>query len=208
MAISNVPRFTATVEGPFGVGARGIFATIVRVVQAFVCVWEIILIKNYLFWLNKQVVNIASSMVELYSLRLKHIPFLALISEHDISHLSLTRIVLNLIKPKNLTCTIIVSISCMQFYLEREIKLYWFFSGIIVDGRIIGSLSSDVFKRRTSTGSEPFSILNCLDATKFALLRVFTLKETICANFCLKSRLRSTKVVTSVWRTSLKNVAA
>ena len=39
----------------------------------------------------------------------------------------------------------------------------------------IGSLSSDVFERRTSTGSEPSSILNCLDATKFVLLGVFTL---------------------------------
>ena len=59
---------------------------------------------------------------------------------------------------------------------------------------IIGSLSSDVFERRTSTGSEPFSILNCLDATKFVLLRVFTLIETISANICLKSRLKSAKV--------------
>ena len=42
MAISNVPWFATTVEGPFDVGAGGIFATIVRVVQAFVCVWVII----------------------------------------------------------------------------------------------------------------------------------------------------------------------
>ena len=42
MAISNVPWFATTVEGPFGVGAVGIFATIVRVVQAFVCVLMII----------------------------------------------------------------------------------------------------------------------------------------------------------------------
>ena len=45
MAISNVPWFATTVEGPFGVGAVGIFATIVRVVQAFVWVWMIILVK-------------------------------------------------------------------------------------------------------------------------------------------------------------------
>ena len=31
-------------------------------------------------------------------------------------------------KPKNFTCTI-VSISCMQFYLEREIKQHAFFLG-------------------------------------------------------------------------------
>ena len=59
---------------------------------------------------------------------------------------------------------------------------------------IIRSLSSDVFEPRTSTGSEPFSILNCLDATKFVLLRVFTLIETICAKNCIKSRLVNAKV--------------
>ena len=36
VAISNVPWFATTVEGPFGVGTGGIFATIVRDVQAFV----------------------------------------------------------------------------------------------------------------------------------------------------------------------------
>ena len=45
MAISNVPWFATTVEGPFGVGTGGIFATIVRVVQAFVWVWVVILAK-------------------------------------------------------------------------------------------------------------------------------------------------------------------
>ena len=37
---------------------------------------------------------------------------------------------------------------------------------------IIGSLSSDVFERRTSTGSEPFSLFMSLDATVFVLLSV------------------------------------
>ena len=45
MAISSVPWFATTVEGPFGVGTGGIFATIVRDVQAFVQVWMIILVK-------------------------------------------------------------------------------------------------------------------------------------------------------------------
>ena len=45
MAISNVPWFATTVEGPFGVGTGGIFTAIVRVVQAFVWVWKIILVK-------------------------------------------------------------------------------------------------------------------------------------------------------------------
>ena len=35
-----------------------------------------------------------------------------------------------------------------------------------------GNLSSNVFERRTSTGSEPFSLLICRDATKFVLLRL------------------------------------
>ena len=38
--------------------------------------------------------------------------------------------------------------------------------------RAIGSLSSDVFELRRSTGSEPFSLLVCLDATKFISLSV------------------------------------
>ena len=41
-----------------------------------------------------------------------------------------------------------------------------------------GSLSNDVFEQLTSTGSEPFSLLICLDATKCALLSIFTLTET------------------------------
>ena len=55
----------------------------------------------------------------------------------------------------------------------------------------IRCLSSDVFERRTSTGREPFSLLICLDATKFVLLSVFTLKEKICLKSCSKSRLKS-----------------
>ena len=36
-------------------------------------------------------------------------------------------------------------------------------------------------------GSESFSLLICLDTTKFVLLSVFTLKETICYKICSKS---------------------
>ena len=43
-----------------------------------------------------------------------------------------------------------------------------------------GSLSKDVFERRTSTGSGPSSILICLVATKPVLLSVFTRIQTIC----------------------------
>ena len=59
--------------------------------------------------------------------------------------------------------------------------------------RIIGCLSSDVFERRTSTESKPFSLLICLDATKFVLLSVFTLMETIRPIICSKSRPKSSK---------------
>ena len=59
---------------------------------------------------------------------------------------------------------------------------------------IIGSFSSNVFEPRTSTESEPFSILHCLDATKFVLLRVFILMKMICAKICFKSRLKNAQV--------------
>ena len=49
---------------------------------------------------------------------------------------------------------------------------------------LLGSLSSTFFERRTSTGSERFSLLICLDATIFVLLSVFTLIETIYPKFC------------------------
>ena len=46
------------------------------------------------------------------------------------------------------------------------------------------SLSRYVFEPCTSTGSEPFSLLICLDAIKFVSLSVFTLIETICPRIC------------------------
>ena len=55
------------------------------------------------------------------------------------------------------------------------------------------SLGSEVFVRSTSTRSEPFSVLKCLDATKFVLPSFFTLKEAICSNICLKTRLERAK---------------
>ena len=73
-----------------------------------------------------------------------------------------------------------------------------FLSGCI-DNPLLSSLfqafrySSDVFERRMSTGSERFSFLICLDATKFVLLSVFTLIETICPKICSKSRLKGAK---------------
>ena len=50
---------------------------------------------------------------------------------------------------------------------------------ILVTRYTIGNLSKDVFERRTSTGSEAFSHLICLDANKFVLLSFFPLIKTI-----------------------------
>ena len=43
----------------------------------------------------------------------------------------------------------------------------------------LGTLSKDVFERRTSTGSEAFSLSICLDANKLVLLSFFSLLKTI-----------------------------
>ena len=44
---------------------------------------------------------------------------------------------------------------------------------------LLGTLSKDVFERRTLTGSEAFSLFICLDANKFVLLSFFSLIKTI-----------------------------
>ena len=66
---------------------------------------------------------------------------------------------------------------------------------------------SEVFVRRTLTGSEPFSGLVCLDATQFVLPSVFTLKEAICPNICLKTRFKRAKIPLPV-DVRAQNVAA
>ena len=43
----------------------------------------------------------------------------------------------------------------------------------------LGNLSKDIFERRTSTGSQSFSLFICLDANKFVLLSFFSLIKTI-----------------------------
>ena len=48
--------------------------------------------------------------------------------------------------------------------------------------KTIGSLSKGAFERHTSTGREAFSFIMRLDATKYVLLSVFTLTETIWQN--------------------------
>ena len=58
---------------------------------------------------------------------------------------------------------------------------------------LVGSLSSDVFERRTSTGSEIFSLLTCLDDIKFVLLSFFTVIEAIWLKICAKPPSKNEK---------------
>ena len=47
------------------------------------------------------------------------------------------------------------------------------------DNYLLGNLSKDVFERRTSTGSEVFSLTICLDAKKLVLISFFSLIRAI-----------------------------
>ena len=57
----------------------------------------------------------------------------------------------------------------------------------------LGSLSSDVFERRTSTGSEVFSLLTCLDDIKFVFLSFFTAIVAIWLKICAKPPSKNEK---------------
>ena len=59
--------------------------------------------------------------------------------------------------------------------------------------QILGSLSKDVFERRTSTGSEAFSLFICLDANKFVLLSSLSLIKTIYLRVSTKPPLNDAK---------------
>ena len=61
------------------------------------------------------------------------------------------------------------------------------------NGETIGSLSSVVFERRTSTGSEVFSLLTCLDDIKFVFLSFFTTIEAIWLKICAKPPSKNEK---------------
>ena len=63
---------------------------------------------------------------------------------------------------------------------------------------LVDKKRSDVFARRTSTGSDPFSLLIYLNATKFVFLNVFTPIETILPKIRSESRLKSAKRQLSV----------
>ena len=57
----------------------------------------------------------------------------------------------------------------------------------------LGSLSSDVFERRTSTGSEVFPLLTCLDDIKFVFLSLFTVIQAIWLKICAKPPSKNEK---------------
>ena len=57
---------------------------------------------------------------------------------------------------------------------------YGFFEVLVaVVVAVVVNLSKDVFKRRTSTGSDVFSLTICLDAKKLVLISFFSLIRTI-----------------------------
>ena len=58
---------------------------------------------------------------------------------------------------------------------------------------LLGTLSKDVFERRTSTGSEAFSLFICLDANKLVLLSFFSLLKTIYPRVSTKPLLNDAK---------------
>ena len=58
---------------------------------------------------------------------------------------------------------------------------------------ILGNLSKGVFEGRTSTGSENFFLLICLDTMKFVLLSSFTPVETIKLKILAKPLLGNVK---------------
>ena len=64
-----------------------------------------------------------------------------------------------------------------QSYFGSSLLLYP--KSNVCEPELLGSLSSDVFERRTSTGSEVFSLLTCLDDIKFVFLSFFTVIEAI-----------------------------
>ena len=65
-----------------------------------------------------------------------------------------------------------------------------------------------VFERRTPSGSEAFSVLLCLDDTKFGLLSAFTLLEMICLNVWAKPQRKNATKTTYGWRASLNVFAS
>ena len=64
-------------------------------------------------------------------------------------------------------------------YLIINLTVVDLLVGTVAGPSIIGSLSKDVFERRTSTGNEAFSLFICLDANRLVLLSFFSPLKTI-----------------------------
>ena len=62
-----------------------------------------------------------------------------------------------------------------------------------VEIHLLGSLRKDVLERRTSTGSEAFSLFICLDAGKFVLLSFVSLVKRIYSRVSTKPLLNDAK---------------
>ena len=67
----------------------------------------------------------------------------------------------------------------VSFYFPQVVIIIIFSFTHITQSSSLGTLSKDVFERRTSTGSEAFSLFICLDANKLVLLSFFSLLKTI-----------------------------
>ena len=85
-------------------------------------------------------------------------------------------------------------LSLSRFWLPRSqsLTITFFLAGESGGGGggIREFLSKDVFERRTSTGSESFSLSIWRVATIFVFPSVFSLAETICPKICSKARPR------------------
>ena len=84
---------------------------------------------------------------------------------------------LQYLKKKNLNSRLFFKQAALAFCSPQGaiVCLSWLVIGI-------GSLSKGIFERRTSTRTEAVSLIICLDATKFLLVSVFILVETILPN--------------------------
>ena len=77
-------------------------------------------------------------------------------------------------------------ISCCYRYVTKEAYRFSKRKHRPRKASLLESLSKDVFERRTSTGSEVFSLTICLDAKKFVLISFFSLIKTIYPRFSTK----------------------
>ena len=104
--------------------------------------------------------------------------------------------------PNSLVCTI-----CTQNTCEQELEQFYWRANCTVNsaGYQVKTFLSDT---RTSTRSEAFSLLICLDATKFLFLSVFFSNRDDLPENLVNITFKDCKKSTSVWHSSLKNVVS